>query len=50
VATKELYKEKEILEAVNLCSNNGNINDESIGWSRNPIFLLLMYPLIVEMT
>lgn len=33
----ELYKEKEILEVVNLCNNNGKINDESIGWSRNPI-------------
>ena len=32
------YNEKEILESVDLCDGNGNIQDESIGWSRNPVF------------
>ena len=35
---RELYKEKEILESVNLCDRDGKIHDESIGWSRNPVF------------
>jgi hypothetical protein len=38
VENRELYKEREILESVNLCDCNGNIQDESIGWSRNPVF------------
>ena len=38
MAIRELYKEREIIESVNLCSHNGKIDDESIGWSRNPIF------------
>lgn len=35
---RELYKEREIIESVNLCDCNGNIKDDSIGWSRNPVF------------
>ena len=35
---REFYNEREILESVNLCDCNGNIQDESIGWSRNPVF------------
>ena len=35
---REFYKEKEILESVNLCDCDGNIQDESIGWSRNLVF------------
>jgi hypothetical protein len=38
VEHREFYKEKEILESVNLCDCNGNIEDSSIGWSRNPVF------------
>lgn len=35
---KELYKEKEIYEPVNLCASNGKVLRDSIGWSRNPVF------------
>ena len=38
VAIRELYKEKEIHEYVNLCDYKGKIDDESIGWSRTPVF------------
>jgi hypothetical protein len=38
VENRELYKEKEILESVNLCGSDGKIDDKSIGWSRNPVF------------
>lgn len=32
---KELLKEKEILGKIDLCDNNGRLNQESVGWSRD---------------
>ncbi|HEY5562710.1 MAG TPA: DUF2804 domain-containing protein [Clostridiaceae bacterium] len=35
---KSLYKEREIFQALDLCDSAGKLRDESIGWSRNPVF------------
>ena len=33
----EMIKEPELTHEVLLCDNNGNLNKEAIGWSRNPL-------------
>ena len=38
VAKQAQYIEKEILQPVDLCESNGDLNTESIGWSRKSIF------------
>jgi hypothetical protein len=38
VENDRFYKEKEILESVNLCDRDGKVLSESIGWSRSPLF------------
>jgi hypothetical protein len=35
---KEFYKEKEILKNLDLCDSAGELQNESVGWSRHPIF------------
>lgn len=35
---KNFFCEKEIISPVNICNSNGTLNEESIGWSRKPIF------------
>ena len=35
---KDLYKEEEIYKELDLCDNNGRLQDKSVGWSRNPLF------------
>lgn len=35
---KSKYSEKEILEPVNLCMANGELNPDSIGWARKTLF------------
>lgn len=36
--SESFYKEKEINQALDLCDSTGNLQKESIGWSRNPVF------------
>lgn len=38
MVNKDFYNEKEIYEALDLCDSAGNLQAESIGWSRNPVF------------
>lgn len=35
---KDFYKEKEIHDSVNLCTSDGKLHSDSIGWSRKPVF------------
>ena len=35
---ENFYEEKEIFQTVNLCDNSGKLQNESIGWSKNPVF------------
>jgi hypothetical protein len=35
---ENFYKEKEIYQTLDLCDSAGNLQNESIGWSRNPVF------------
>lgn len=35
---KDFYKEKEIHDSVNLCTSDGKLHSDSIGWSRKLVF------------
>ncbi|CBZ03280.1 hypothetical protein H04402_01468 [Clostridium botulinum H04402 065] len=35
---KVFLNEKEMMRGINICQENGTLNEKSIGWSRNPIF------------